>query len=158
MDNKDLTACCGIYCPDCMWYKNNFSTLASDLKDKLDQVNFARYASVKSPFGSELEYYKEFTDILNFIARNNCIEPCRKGGGCGGNQCKIMECAIEKDYEGCWECADMNDCDKFDLVRPRCGDTPYMNLLKIKEFGFDGWINERGPYYIWQREDNDEKE
>lgn len=157
MDNKDSTAYCGIYCPDCMWYRNNFSALANELLDKLDQVNFERYASVKSPFGTELEHYKEFADILKFIANNNCKEPCRKGGGCGGHPCKIMKCAMEKNYEGCWQCSEMKECDKFDIVKPRCGDTPYNNLLKIKELGYDGWINEKGPYYIWQQESNKEE-
>lgn len=153
MNNKDLTACCGLYCPECMWYRNNLSPLASELMDKMDQVHFEQYASVKSPFGAELEYYKEFIDILKFIAGNNCTEPCRKGGGCGGNPCKIMKCAEDKNYEGCWECSEVKDCEKFDIVGPRCGDTPYKNLLKIKELGYDGWIEERGPYYIWQKKE-----
>jgi len=96
MDSKDLTPCCGLYCPDCMWYRNDFSTLAQDLTDKLNQVDFERYASIKSPFGKELEYYQEFLNVLKFISKNHCLEPCRKGGGCGGNSCKIMECAEEK--------------------------------------------------------------
>ena len=120
---------------------------------KLEQVNFKQYASVKSPFGRELDHYKEFVDILKFISRNDCKEPCRKDGGCGGIPCKIMKCAEEKNYEGCWECADFKDCEKFDIVIPRCGDTPYKNLLKIKELGYKDWINERGPYYIWQRKE-----
>ncbi len=151
--NKDLTACCGVYCADCMWYRNNFSNFADELMDKLEQVNFERYASVKSPFGTELEYYREFIDILKFIARNDCTEPCRTGNGCGGNPCKIMKCAEEKNYEGCWECADFKECKKFDILTPRCGDTPYKNLLKIMELGIDNWVEERGPYYIWQKKE-----
>ena len=156
MSNKDLTAYCGLYCPDCMWYQNNFSSLARDLMDKLNQVNFKRYASVKSPFGTELEYYSEFSDILKFIARNDCKEPCRTGGGCGGHPCKIMKCAEKKNYEGCWECSEMEACEKFDIVTPRCGDTPVRNLQKIKELGYEGWVEERDPYYIWQRQDKNE--
>jgi hypothetical protein len=151
MKGKDLTACCGVYCPDCIWYHNNFSAQAKKLKDRLKQVDFDRYASVKSPFSPELEYYPEFLAVLNFIARNDCLEPCRKGGGCAGNPCKIMKCADEKKLEGCWQCEEMKDCEKFDILTPRCGDTPYKNLMKIKELGYENWIKEKGPYYIWQK-------
>jgi hypothetical protein len=151
MKGKDLTACCGVYCPDCIWYHNNFSAQAKKLKDRLKQVDFDRYASVKSPFSPELEYYPEFLAVLNFIARNDCLEPCRKGGGCAGNPCKIMKCADEKKLEGGWQCEEMKDCEKFDILTPRCGDTPYKNLMKIKELGYENWIKEKGPYYIWQK-------
>ncbi len=153
MNEKDLTACCGLYCPDCMWYKNNFSVLAEELMAKLEDADFKQYASVKSPFGRELEHYDKFVDILKFISANDCREPCRKGGGCGGRPCGIMKCAEEKGYEGCWECADFKECKYFDIVRPRCRDTPYKNLLKIKELGYKDWISERGPYYIWQKKE-----
>lgn len=154
MEGKDLTPCCGVYCPDCIWYHNNFSSRAKELKDKLKRVDFERYASIKSPFGAELEYYKEFLSVLNFIAKNDCSQPCRKGGGCGGHPCKIMKCAEEKKIEGCWQCEEMEDCDKFDILEPRCGDTPKQNLKKIKKLGYEDWIKERGPFYIWQQIDS----
>jgi hypothetical protein len=151
MKGKDLTPCCGVYCPDCIWYRNDFSALAKKLKDRLKQIDFDGYASIKSPFSPELEYYQEFLIVLNFIAENDCSEPCRKGGGCAGRPCKIMKCAAEKQLEGCWQCEEMKDCEKFDILTPRCGDTPYKNLMKIRELGYEGWIKERSPYYIWQK-------
>jgi hypothetical protein len=154
MDGKDLTSCCGLYCPDCIWYRNSFSQLAKKLKDTLEEIDFERYASVRSPFGVELEYYKEFLDILDFIAENDCLEPCRIGGGCGGHPCKIMNCAEQKKLAGCWQCEEMESCGKFDFIEPRCGDTPKNNLRNIKKLGYDGWIKERGPYYIWQRKES----
>jgi len=157
MIGKDFTSCCGLYCPDCIWYRNNFSKPAGELLKRLKEVDFDRYASIRSPFGSELEHYKEFVDVLSFVAKNYCSEPCRKAGGRGGQPCEIMKCAEKKKLEGCWQCEEMEDCDKFDFLRPRCGDTPYRNLLKIKELGYEGWIKERSPYYIWQRKDMPQK-
>ena len=123
MDNKDLTSCCGIYCPDCMWYRNSFSQPAKNLKDALDEVDFERYASVKSPFGAELEFYQEFLDILNFIARNDCLEPCRIGGGCGGHPCKIMKCAEERKLEDEQKDKERGSEDKVDRKKTQEEDT-----------------------------------
>lgn len=156
MKGKDYTACCGLYCPDCIWYQNSVSTLAKKLRDTLDEIDFRKYASVKSPFGTELEYYDEFIDILNFMAANDCTSPCPVGGGCGGRPCRIMECAEEKGLEGCWQCEEMEECSYFEIVRPRCGDTPMENLRNIKKYGYDGWIDKRGPYYIWQKKNKPE--
>jgi len=120
----------------------------------LKRVDFERYSSIKSPFGVELEYHEEFLSVLNFIAKNNCSQPCRKGGGCGGHPCKIMKCAEGKKIECCWQCEKIEDCDKFDILEPRCGDTPKQNLKKIKKLGYEDWIKERGPFYIWQQIDS----
>ena len=148
MTDKDFTSCCGLYCPDCIWFRNNFSYLAKELLHRLKEVNFEKYASIKSPFGSELQHYREFLEVANFIAKNYCAEPCRKVGGCAGKPCKIMLCAESKGLEGCWQCEEMGSCEKFDFLKPRCGDTPYRNLLKIKELGYEEWIKERSPHYI----------
>lgn len=119
MEDKDLTSYCGVYWPDCIWYRNSFSTLAKALKDELKQVDFERYSSIKSPFGPELEFYQEFLSVLNFIAKNDCSEPYRIGGGCAGQPCEIMKCADKKKLEGCWQCEEMEDCDKFEILKPR---------------------------------------
>ena len=112
MKGKDFTACCGIYCPDCIWYRNRFSALAKKLKEELQHADFEQYASIESPFfGKELVKFQKFMTVLNFIADIYCSKPCRVGGGCAGNPCEIMRCAEEKGLEGCWLCGEMDDCD-----------------------------------------------
>lgn len=145
----ELTACCGIYCPDCIHYRNKQSKMAGELRDELKKVGFDEYAAVKSPFGKELDHYPDFIKVLEAIAGYYCEQTCRVQGGCFSGPCKIMTCCREKGFAGCWECAELEACDQFDFLEPRCGDMPKNNIRKIKEKGLENWIPHRQKYYKW---------
>lgn len=145
----ELTAYCGIYCGDCIHYKNNHSQLAEDLKKELAKVKFEKYAAIKSSFGDDFKHYKEFLTVLKALEKHYCSKPCRVGNGCSSTPCEIMKCCLEKGYTGCWECNEVNDCNKFDFLEPRCGDMPKNNLKKIKRLGLANWAEHREKFYIW---------
>jgi len=145
------TAYCGIYCPECIRYANRFEAHARHLKEELEKVAFHKYAAVDSPFGANFSHYTEFSDVLDGLAESGCQKPCRVGGGCSGTPCKIMECCLSKGFEGCWECDEVDGCDKFDLIEPRCGEMPKNNIRAIKKHGIQDWIAFRSPFYIWQQ-------
>ncbi|VFQ45788.1 DUF3795 domain-containing protein [Desulfoluna butyratoxydans] len=145
------TAYCGIYCPDCIRYHNRFEAHAQHLKEELEKVAFHKYAAVDSPFGASFSHYNEFSEVLDALAESGCKKPCRVGGGCSGTPCKIMECCLSRKYEGCWECDEVDACDKFDLLEPRCGEMPKKNIRTIKQHGPQDWIAFREPFYIWQQ-------
>lgn len=147
--DKD-TAYCGIYCPDCLRHKNNYSEHAICLKKVLEEIDFNKYAEIDTPFGANYKNYKEFKEVLDTLINSQCNSPCRVGGGCSGIPCKIMECCTSKNYEGCWECAEFEECDKFDILLPRCGDSPKRNLRIIKSKGVQKWASLRNQLYIWQ--------
>ncbi len=151
MDSKQKTAYCGIYCPDCIRYNNKFDTYARQLRDELKNIEFHKYAEIETPFGANFHKYKEFTEVLNALSNAQCDKPCRVGGGCSGTPCKIMECCISNHYEGCWECAELDECDKFDILEPRCGQMPKNNIKKIKKYGVQKWSETRDKFYIWSK-------
>ena len=151
MEVKDQTAYCGIYCPDCIHLHNKYSGLASELKEHLQEIGFDKYASINSPFGEEFTHWDEFSTVLHKLSTTQCESPCRPGGGCSGKPCKIMECCQEKDFAGCWECNDVEQCDKFDFLEPRCGDMPKRNIREIKKHGMENWADKRANFYIWQK-------
>ncbi|SDL08742.1 Protein of unknown function [Maridesulfovibrio ferrireducens] len=151
MKSKKNTACCGIYCPDCIHYKNKYSVYALLLKEHLIEINFDKYAKIKSPFGEQFQKYDEFEEVLNALAGTECNWACRVGGGCSGVPCKIMECCFSNEYEGCWDCPEVEGCDKFDFLAPRCGQMPKNNIRKIQKFGLQHWIEHRDNFYIWQK-------
>ena len=153
--NLDNTACCGIYCPDCLLLRNSFSRPARELKAALAEIGFEKYAAIESPFGRELRHYPQFMEVLDFLAATDCEKPCRPGGGCSGKPCDIMLCAEEKGLEGCWLCDEVEGCDKFSFLAPRCGNMPKENLAKIKKYGMDDWPEKRTPYYVWQQGEKD---
>ena len=144
-----FTACCGIYCGDCIHYKNNHSKLASHLKNELDAVGFNKYAEIESPFGDDFKNYKEFIKVLDALVKNYCNNPCRVGNGCSSIPCEIFKCCQENGLKGCWECIRVDSCKKFSFLEPRCGNMPKNNLKKIKKFGIDNWLEHRDKFYVW---------
>lgn len=170
-DNFALTAYCGVYCADCLHYRNKHSKLAESLKRELDISVFHKYAEVKSPFGKVFKHYKEFAQVLEALANHYCASPCRVSGGCSTsgcdyphvNQntgieaseecstggCAIIKCCRDNGYAGCWECQHFEKCDNLAILEPRCGDMPVNNLRKIKALGPDNWAEHRQKFYVW---------
>lgn len=151
MDVQGKTAYCGIYCPDCMLFKNGFSPAASKLLKELKDVDFNEYAKIQSPFGQDYTGYDKFTATLEALAGIQCNQTCRAGGGCSGKPCEIMKCCLAKDYEGCWDCEEVEGCEKFDFLTPRCGDMPKNNIRAIRKHGMQNWLAHKDHFYIWQK-------
>lgn len=151
MNSLDQTAYCGIYCQDCIRYQNKYVQYAQELKNELEKIEFSKYAAIKTPFGADFEKYKEFRDVLDALVKSQCENPCRVGGGCAGKPCKIMACCVSRNFQGCWECAELDECEKFDILEPRCGEMPKNNIRKIRQHGIKDWIGVRDKFYIWQQ-------
>ncbi|MDA3789721.1 MAG: DUF3795 domain-containing protein [Desulfobacula sp.] len=151
MNSKNETAYCGIYCQDCMHFKNKYSVYAQKLFDELKELEFDKYAEINSGFRANFKDYSIFSDILKSLADIKCNNSCRVGGGCSGNPCKIMECCVSRGYEGCWECTELEECNKFKILETLCGEMPKNNVRKIKEHGIQNWVNLRDKFYIWQK-------
>ena len=150
MKEKELTAYCGLYCADCIHFRNSHSKLAEQLKAELEKADFQSYAGLRSPFGSEFQHYDSFMEVLEALIRHSCKEGCRVGGGCGKEPCPVIMCCQEKEYEGCWECGEFESCEKFEFLKPRCGNAVMHNLKEIRECGLEGWSRRRSPFYNWQ--------
>lgn len=150
-EEKEFTAYCGLYCPDCIHFRNKHSKLAGELKEALEDADFQSYASVKSPFGSEFQEYDSFLTVLEALINYSCTESCRVSGGNSTAPCQIIKCCKEKGYEGCWECETFEACEKFESLRPRCEASVMHNLKEIRKNGFEGWSQHRRPIYNWQQ-------
>jgi len=121
---KNLVAYCGIYCPKC--YRMRVSWAAKVLTDELLAAK-TKGASYLDDAG------KSFKESLDKLIALHCNKFCRNGGG---ETCKIKKCCLEKEFEGCWECADFKSC-KI-LSEQFIG-----HCKKIKKIGIDGYIKER---------------
>jgi hypothetical protein len=145
----ELTAYCGLYCGDCLRYRSKAAGLARDLMSELQAVQFDKYAAVKSATVKELEHYNECLEVLDAVVKLGCDTPCKAGGdGCSG-PCEIKRCVKSKNLEGCWECDELEGCDKFEFFKPIHGNTTKGNLRKIKEYGLNGWVEHREKFYSW---------
>jgi hypothetical protein len=146
---KNLTAYCGLYCGDCIRYQSKVSALAKNIIKEFEEIKFAEYAKVKKLHMPQMEGYETMIKVLQAVSQIKCETPCRLGGdGCGG-YCPIIKCVKNKSLEGCWKCAEFENCDRLDFLKPYHGDAPLKNLRKIREMGVDSWAEYREKCYPW---------
>jgi len=147
--DTELTAFCGLYCGDCLRYKSKAADLGLELLTELKNINFENYVKVKKSSVKELEHYYEMIRAIEAINRLNCNTPCRLGGDGCNKPCKITKCVSSKNLNGCWECSEFEECNKFDFLKPFHGDGPQKNLKKIKKYGLSNWSPHREKMYTW---------
>ncbi len=146
---KELVAYCGLYCKDCIRYQNSIMEQAQVLLDALTESNFESYATIKKNTNSTFENYDRFIEVLRGIAQLQCAYSCRVADGCPSFDCQILRCCREKGYEGCWECKQLDACDKFEFLKALHGDTPEKNCSLIRQHGLWKLEDGRYPFYVW---------
>lgn len=148
-ESRIYTACCGLYCRDCIPSQETLFEAARTLGDRLDALDFGRYAPLKAARDDVFSGYERFREYLAAVASLKCPGPCAKGGG--KKKCTIRDCAKEKRYAGCWECAGFETCGRLEPFTAFHGGTPRGNLRLIREHGVEKWAKHRGPHYLWSR-------
>lgn len=143
--NKKYTAYCGLYCLDCIPSNKELFESLNELEILLEDIEFDKYAELKSKTNETFNDYSKFLYVLEEMKKLECTALCTEGG-CK-EDCKIRECVKEKQYEGCWECDDFNECELLDYLK---GIHPIEHNLKmIKEYGVENWADKRGKHYNW---------
>jgi len=151
-----LIGYCGLYCDDCIRYRSRASDLAKELLCELHNTEFSKYTAIKSSSVNQLnavkkfEHYGECCEVLEAIVALQCSSPCRVNGGCATFSCGILVCCREKGFDGCWQCDEFEECQRFESLRAIHGDSPRQNLRTINKFGLDKWVEHRHNCYIWQ--------
>jgi hypothetical protein len=150
MNEKDLTAFCGLYCGDCPRFQAQFSDLAGDLLTEFERLRFAEFSRIVKAHVKEFENYDTAVSLLTVLQQMKCEAPCRSGGDGCPEACGIKACTAGQGLEGCWACSDFKTCEKLDFLKPFCGDAPVKNLQTIKANGIEGWARHRAKQYPWQ--------
>lgn len=132
MEDLKLVTYCGLYCDLC-------STRGRIPKQARDLLNSMKKESYDE-WGSCLDNFDSFWKFLNNICKSDEACPgCRSEGGFPN--CKIRECAKEKNIDICINC-DKYPCElitNFNKVYP----TLISDGLRHKKIGTDAWINEQ---------------
>ena len=140
VNNKtNLIAYCGLYCDECFSFKGKIADLSRDLRKELRQCKFSDIAK-GIPF-KEFKNYKECYECLGAMVRLRCKSACRNGGG--NPFCAIRKCCQKKGFEGCWECDEMENCKKLDVLSEAHKDAHRKNLRIIKKKGIDEFIKDK---------------
>ena len=109
-DQKELLACCGLYCGDCAGYSGEIAEAAVTLKERIHKYKFDQTA--KNLFSKELRDYDKLHDMLGFMTTLKCAKPCREKAT-GETSCEIRKCCFERRFYACHECNDFERCDKL---------------------------------------------
>ena len=135
--NENIVAYCGLYCGDCFGYRGIIADMARDLRKELRQSKFDKFAEAM-PF-KEFQHYKEGYAVLGAMVRFRCKRACRGGGG--PPFCNIRKCCQKNGFEGCWECDQIENCDKLKFLEPVHKDAHIKNLKNIKKVGVGKWTS-----------------
>jgi hypothetical protein len=127
--DKKIIAYCGLNCKKCFAFELTVSEKAKSLRRELRRVKLKNSWN-EIPFLGEYESFKKSLDGLAML---RCTKMCRGGGG--NPWCKIRKCCKNKNFEGCWKCADMEICQKLHKEY-------LINLKKIKKLGIDQFIKQ----------------
>jgi hypothetical protein len=145
--NKDFTSYCGLCCIDCIPSNAEFFSLIERVEEMQDELQFEKYAELKSETDGAFNQYPEFVSVLKGMKALRCSAPCRLGGG--KKECVIRDCVLSKGLDGCWDCALRPGCNLLTRLRAIHPNLDY-HLDLIKELGPEEWFEKRKEHYRWQ--------
>ncbi|MFA6075289.1 MAG: DUF3795 domain-containing protein [Negativicutes bacterium] len=130
----EMIGYCGLCCGDCFMFDGKIAALAKELRAELRKTKFKKFAEEvsKISFFRALEKYDECYEALGGMVKFKCGKTCRNGGG--NPWCKIRECCIKKQLDGCWECSGLDECKKNEPSATH-GDACRKNCRKIAKIG-----------------------
>lgn len=109
---KNQMGPCGIACGLCDLGNGTVAETAKKTKDYLQNYGVSQWAPLV-PGGSEIDFDKLFKS-LDWVSNSIGCLGCEKGGG--PPDCTIRKCAVERGYDICSECPDLEACGKFDWL------------------------------------------
>ena len=150
-NDREQTACCGLYCGDCIPANEALFDTVGRLRQQLDDCEFEKYAQYKNAGNKAFGDYQAFCRALDAILTLRCPRTCLHDGG--RVDCAIRTCAHGKRLEGCWQCAGFETCEQLKPMSACHGDTVKHNLRMIRQHGVEHWSHARGKHYVWQKSD-----
>jgi hypothetical protein len=147
-NDSEQTACCGLYCGDCIPSNRPLFDAAERLQEELEKCQFDKYAEHKSRGDRAFGRFGTFREVLNAVLTLQCPKPCFHGGG--RPDCPIRTCVRARGMEGCWQCTAFETCSLLEPMSACHGDTVKHNLRMIRQFGVEDWAYQRGKHYVWR--------
>jgi hypothetical protein len=150
-NDREQTACCGLYCGDCLPSPQALFDAAGTLRQQLDDRQFDKYAEYRSTRDRTFAAYPVFREVLDAILTLRCPKTCFHGGG--NPRCAIRACVQQKGLEGGWQCEGLETCETLQVLCSAHGGTVRHNLRMIRRHGVEHWSPTRGQHYLWEKSD-----
>jgi hypothetical protein len=138
-NDREQTACCGLYCGDCIPADQALFDTAAALRQQLDGRQFEKYAEYKTMRDRTFAAYPVFREVLDAILTLRCPKTCPQGGG--SPHCAIRACVQQKGLE---------TCETLQVLCAAHGGTVRHNLRTIRRHGVENWSHARCKHYVWQ--------
>ncbi len=147
----DMIAYCGLFCGECLNYTGSVADLARDLRKELRNFRFDKTAETLAqvPFFKEFQNYTVCYETLGAMVKLRCHRGCRQGGG--NSNCKIRSCAVKKNFAGCWECSEFENCRKLDFLKQAHGIAHIQNLKTIAKKGAEEFLIGKKHWYLKEK-------
>src|SRR4030042_707392 len=137
--DKERTACCGLYCGDCIPSNRALFDAAQEFREELEKCRFGEYAQYKSKGDKSFDRYGTLQEVLSAILSLQCSKTCFHGGG--RSDCPTRACVRGKGMEGCWQGTGFETCSLLEPMSACHGDTVKHNLRMIRQFGVEDWAD-----------------
>ena len=136
--DKNLLGYCGLYCGDCPEYTGIVADKARELREVLKQTRFDVFARLEPVPDPKFKHYSECFDCLGAMMETRCPQVCRDIEDI--DKCDIRKCAIERGYDGCWECDEFENCKKLTRLTAVHDDAHLNNLRIIAKEGIQALV------------------
>lgn len=168
MDTKFI-APCGMTCCDCLFRQEKIYEAAKSLKKVIKDFEYDKFllhfSKTNIPFFQDFKKIPEFLELLDKIIFMQCENVCMEARGCsvpnvdivfGGlikeaHKCDVLLCIESKGYEGCWDCKELENCEKKKFFCHTYGNVPVENCVLIRDSGKEAVQARENKYYIWQQ-------
>jgi hypothetical protein len=148
----DLIAYSGLYCGDCLAYRQRVADLARDLGKELRQCRSDKTAAAMQDIGPfrAFAHCPQCYGTLAAMVKLRCRRTCR--GEVGPLRCSVRACARKNGLDGCWQCEGFTTCGRRDFVKANHGGAHLKNLRKLSRGGSAAFI--KGPRHWYTKTRN----
>ncbi|MCL2773240.1 MAG: DUF3795 domain-containing protein [Oscillospiraceae bacterium] len=157
-------------CCDCLLANNEINDTAKKFKEAMESHDFIRFLKHFSkitslPFFQDFKQTDEFMNMLNKIISMKCDSLCMEARGCSvpqadeimvgmvnkAHKCDVLVCIESKGVEGCWDCSELEDCDKKKMFNRTYGNSPVETCKIVRDKGKEAVEPRGNKYYKWQQ-------
>ncbi len=143
MNETEKIAYCGLFCGECIIKDQKIGKQSEQLLNVMKTPKFQKLSAglpeISPEFWGKLIHVEKTKAMLEAMCNLDCDRSCKKGGG--GSSCEIRICCKDKDFNGCWECEEMENCRVLDSIFPVHKGTNVRNMQIIKEKGIGAFLS-----------------
>ncbi len=143
MTEADKVAYCGLFCGNCIIKDSKIDRVSQQALAILNSRKFQKLKDglpiISSELWKNLKHVETAKLVLETMCNLDCNLPCKEGGGT--SSCEIRVCCQKKNFDGCWECEEMENCSVLATIFPVHQGSNINNMKIIREKGMNAFLS-----------------